>query len=100
MSARALRRLVVLVFSIAAGLVAYGLVPPALPEISRAEFWDEAHAGRVRRIEIHEQETILGASTTRGEFRTDFDKVKDARLPDALRALGIEVWYSKSGPSP
>ena len=94
MGARALRRWILLVVSIAAGIVAYSLVPPPLSEISRAEFWDEVHAGHVRKIEIHEQETILSESTTRGGFRTGFDKLKDAGLPDELRALGVEVWYS------
>jgi hypothetical protein len=100
MGARALRRVVLLVVSIATGIAAYRLVPAPLPEISRAEFWDEVHAGHVRKIEIYEQETILSDSPTRGEFRTPFDSVKDAGLPDELRALGVEVWYSTSGPTP
>jgi len=73
-------------------------MPPPLPELSRAEFMDEVRAGHVRRVEIEDQEVILSESTTRGAFRTGFDKVRDAGLPDELRALGIEIWYSKSPP--
>lgn len=93
-----LRRLLVLALSLGAGIAAFYLLPPPLPELSRAEFMDEVHAGRVHRVEIEDQEVILGESTTRGGFRTDFDRHRDAGLPDKLRALGIEVWFSKSPP--
>ena len=48
MSPRAIRRLVLLVVSVIAGVVALYLVPQPLPEISRGEFWDEVSAGVVR----------------------------------------------------
>ncbi len=100
MSRTAIRRLVLLVVAVIAGIVAASLVPPPLPEISRAEFWDEVHAGHVRKIEIEDQEVILSESSTRGPFRTAFDRRKDAALPAELRTLGIEIWYSTSPPTP
>jgi hypothetical protein len=91
-----LRTIVAVVLAAAAGIAAYRLVPAPLPELSRAELMDEVRAGRVHRVEIQDHELILGESTTRGPFRVGFDKVRDARLPDELRALGIEVRFSKS----
>ena len=90
------RLLLAILAAAAAGLGAFYLVPPPLPELTRAEFLDEVRAGHVNRIDIEDQETILGESSTRGEFRSGFDKKRDADLPDALRTLGIEVRYSKS----
>src|SRR5439155_6020059 len=98
MSPRAIRRLVLLVVSVIAGVVAFYLVPPPLPEITRGEFWDEVSAGHIRKIEIYDQAWILSQSTARGEFRTVFDKRKDAGLADELRSRGIEIWYSTSPP--
>ena len=95
---RSARRLLALVAAVIAGVVVFERLPPPLPELTRAEFMDEVRAGRVHRIEIEDQEVILSESTTRGEFRTGFDKTRDAGLPDELRALGIEVWFSKSPP--
>jgi hypothetical protein len=57
---------------------------------------DGIHAGHVRRLEIEDQEVIIGESATRGPFRTGFDRIRDAHLRDELRASGIEVWFSKS----
>jgi len=98
MSPRTLRRLLLLIVSIIVGVVAFYLVPEQLPELSRAEFMDEVRAGHVHRIEIEDQEVILSESTTRGPFRSGFNKARDASLPDELRALGVEIWYSKSPP--
>jgi|SRR5580704_12912663 hypothetical protein len=95
---RFVRSLLALVAAVLVGAVAFYLVPPPLPELTRAEFMDEVRAGHVRRVEIEDQEVILSESSTRGEFRTGFDKTRDAGLPDELRALGIEVWFSKSPP--
>ncbi len=50
----------------------------------------------MRKIEIEDQEVILGESTTRGPFRSKFDKTGDARLADELRGLGVEVWFGRS----
>ena len=86
------------VLAVIVGIVAFWFVPKPLPELSRAEFMDEVHAGHVHRVEIEDQEVILGESTTRGPFRTAFDRVGDGGLPDELRAAGVEVWYSKSSP--
>jgi hypothetical protein len=96
MSWRFVRTLVLLIVSLSAGVVAFYLVPGPLPELSRAEFLAEVQAGHIHRIEIEDQEVILGDSATRGKFHTSFDKVRDKGLPDELRALGIEIWYSKS----
>lgn len=87
-----------LVLSVLAGVVAFLLVPEPLPELSRAEFIEEVRAGRVHRIEIEDQQVILGESTTRGPFRADFNKALDTGLPDELRALGVEIWYTRSPP--
>ena len=92
------KAVVKLILAVIAGLVAYWFVPPPLPEISRAEFMEEVRAGHVQKVEIEDQEVILSESTSRGPFRTDFDRKADAALPDELRALGIEVWFSKSPP--
>jgi hypothetical protein len=83
-----------------AGMTAFYLVPAPLPELTRAEFMAEVSAGHIHRIEIEDQEVIIGQSSTRGEFRTSFDRIKDADLPTELRALGVDVWFSKSPPSP
>jgi hypothetical protein len=93
-----LRTVVKLVLAVIAGLVAFWLVPEPLPELTRAEFMDEVRTGHVQKIDIEDQEVILSESWTRGPFRTAFDKVRDAGLPDELRALGIETWFSKSPP--
>jgi hypothetical protein len=90
------RTIVTLVLAVIAGIVAAWLVPPPLPELSRTEFMDEVRDGHVRRVEIEDQEVILSQSTTRGRFRSNFDKVRDAGLPDQLRALGVEVRFSTS----
>lgn len=92
------RRTVVLLLALVAGALAYRFVPEPLPEISRAEFLAEVRAGRVQKIEIEDQEVILSESTALGPFRTGFDKAQDAGLPAQLRALGVEVWFSKSPP--
>jgi hypothetical protein len=95
---RSVRRLLTLVAAVLVGVVVFERLPAPLPELTRAEFMDEVRAGHVRKIEIEDQEVILSESSTRGEFRTGFDKTRDAGLPDELRALGIEVWFSKSPP--
>jgi hypothetical protein len=100
MSPRTLRRLLLLIVSIIVGVVAFYLVPEPLPELTRGEFMDEVHAGHVHKIEIEDQEVIISESTTRGPFRTAFDRRRDAGLPDELRGLGIEIWYSSSPPIP
>jgi hypothetical protein len=94
------RTLVRLGLAALAGVVAFWLVPAPLPKLTRAEFLDEVHAGHVRQVKIEDQDVILGESTTRGRFRTEFDRRRDAGLPDELRSLGIEIWYSKSPPIP
>jgi hypothetical protein len=92
------RVIIELVVAVLAGIIVYWLLPAPLPEWSRAEFMAEVRAGHVRRVEINDEEVILSESTTRGPFRTAFDKARDAGLPDELRALGVEIWYSKSPP--
>jgi hypothetical protein len=56
---------------------------------------DEVHAGQVRRVEIEDQGVIFSESTRRGPFRAEFGRVRDAQLPDELRALGVEVRLSE-----
>ena len=92
----AARHLFALVAALLVGVTALYLVPEPLPEPTRAEFMAEVRAGHVRRVEIREQEVIIGESSTRGKFRTEFDRNKDADLPAELRALGIEVLFSAS----
>ena len=94
----AARHLFALVAALIVGVTAFHLVPEPLPELTRAEFMAEVRAGHVRGIEIREQEVIIGESSTRGEFRTEFDRNKDVDLPAELRALGIEVLFSESPP--
>ena len=94
----AARHLFALVAALIVGVIAFHLVPEPLPELTRAEFMAEVRAGHVRRVEIREQEVIIGESSTRGKFRTEFDRNKDADLPAELRALGIEVLFSESPP--
>jgi hypothetical protein len=69
------------------------LVLEPLPELTHAEFMAEVRAGHVHRVEIKDQEVIIGESSTRGEFRAEFDRYKDVNLPAELRALGIEVLF-------
>lgn len=95
---RSIRLVLALVAAVVAGVAAFYLMPQPLPELTRAEFMDEVQAGHVRRVEIEDQEVILGDSATRGAFRSGFDRKHDAGLPDELRALGVEVWFSKSPP--
>ena len=90
------RHLFVLVAALIVGVTAFYLVPEPLPELTRAEFMAEVRAGHVRRVEIRDQEVIIAESSTRGKFRTEFDRNKDVDLPAELRALGIEVLFSKS----
>ena len=96
MRLNSLRFVLALVAAMIAGATAFLLMPKPLPELTRAEFMIEVRAGHVRQIEIEDQEIILGKSSTRGEFRTDFNRKEDVDLPAELRARGVEVWFSKS----
>jgi|HubBroStandDraft_6_1064221.scaffolds.fasta_scaffold2282474_2 hypothetical protein len=96
MSWRTVYRLLLLVAATIAGTFASHWVPAPLPELTRAEFMAEVHAGHVHAVDIEDQEVILSESTVRGPFRTGFDKAADADLPDTLRALGVEIRYSRS----
>jgi len=92
------RHLFALVAALIVGVTAFYLVPEPLPELTRAEFLAEVRAGHVRRVEIRDQEVIIAESSTRGEFRTEFDRYKDVDLPAELCVLGIEVLFSESPP--
>ena len=94
----AARHLFALVAALIVGVIAFHLVPEPLPELTHAEFMAEVRAGHVRRVEIRDQEVIIAESSTRGKFRTEFDRNKDVDLPAELRALGIEVLFSESPP--
>lgn len=96
MRPRTLRLLLALIAALVVGAVAGYLVPPPLPELTRAEFLDEVRAGHVRSIVIKDQELITGVSSTRGAFRSDFRKADDRGLPAALRALGVEISFETS----
>jgi hypothetical protein len=98
MSWRTVYRLLVLVVATIAGTFASHWVPAPLPELTRAEFMAEVRAGHVHRVEIEDHDVILSESAIRGPFRTGFDKAADADLAGELRALGVEVWYSRSPP--
>jgi hypothetical protein len=89
---------VILLVALIAGAAGFYAVPEPWPELSRAEFLDEIRAGHIQSIDIEDQDVIFSESTTRGRFFTKFNKARDAGLPDKLRSLGIEVWYSKSPP--
>jgi hypothetical protein len=97
---KSVRTIVLLVLSVLAGVAAFLLVPEPLPELSRPDFMDDVRAGHVHRIEIRDQAVIISQSTPRGPFRTDFNKARDAGLPNELRALGVEILYSTSPPTP
>jgi hypothetical protein len=51
-----------IVLAVIVGVVTFWFVPKPLPELSRAEFMDEVRAGHVHRVEIEDQEVILGES--------------------------------------
>jgi hypothetical protein len=92
----AARHVFALVVALIVGVTVFYRLPEPLPELTRAEFMAEVRAGHVRRIEIEDQEVIIAESSTRGEFRTGFDRKVDVNLPAELRALGVEVYFSKS----
>jgi hypothetical protein len=84
--------------AVIAGIVAFRYVPEPLPELTRDELLAEARAGHIRRIEIEDQDIILGENSVPGEFRSPLDRRRDAGLADELRALGVEVRYTRSPP--
>jgi hypothetical protein len=90
-----LRLVLALVAAVIVGVTAYYLMPKPLPELTRAEFMAELRAGHVRKIEIEDQDVIIGKSSTRGEFRTGFNGREDVDLPAELRNLGVEVAVSR-----
>jgi hypothetical protein len=85
-----------LIAALVAGVAAFFIVPVPPPEITRTEFMAEVRAGHVHKVEIHDQEVIIGESSTRGKFRTNFDRNKDANLPAELDAIGVQVLSSRS----
>lgn len=93
------RLLLTALLAVAIGVIATLLVPKPWPEISRSEFLVEVRSGHVQEIEIHDDETILAVSSTRGRFRTAI-KPGETQLLDELRARGIRILYSSSGPTP
>lgn len=96
MRPRTLRLLLALIAALVFGAIAGYLVPPPLPELTRAEFMAEVRAGHLRSIVIEDQEVITGVSSTRGAFRSDFRRGEDRELPAALRALGVEIRFETS----
>jgi hypothetical protein len=96
MSPRGRRRLLLLIAAVIVGAIAAYLVPPPLPELTRAELMAEVRAGHIRSIVIKDEEMITGVSSTRGAFRSGFRKAEDKGLPAALRALGVEIRFEKS----
>ncbi len=96
MRRNSLRLALALVAAAIVGVTAVFLTPKPLPELTRAEFMAEVRAGHVRKVEIEDQEIIIGKSSTRGEFRTDFKRKEDVGLPAELRNFGVKVWFSKS----
>ena len=79
------------------GWLAFVMVPAPLPEISRARFLDEIRDGHVHSITIVDGNEIRASSTTLGPFWTPYDRVRDARLVDDLRAMNVEVLFERSG---
>jgi hypothetical protein len=95
---RTIRLLINIGFAVIAGFIAFRLVPPPLPELSRTELMTEIRAGRLNQIEIEDDDIILGESAKYGRFRSPFDPKRDAGLPEALRSLGVVILYSRSPP--
>jgi hypothetical protein len=93
-----IRHVFALVAAVIVGATVFYLLPEPLPELTRAEFMVEVRAGHVRSIDIGDQDVIIGKSSTRGEFRTPFDRRDDVNLPAELRTLGVEVTFSSSPP--
>src|SRR3954468_18858160 len=93
-----LRGLFAAVVATIAGVVAFRYLPEPLPELTREELLAEIRAGRVQQVDIEDQDIILGESSSRGEFRSPFDRRRDVGLADELRALGIAVLYTRSPP--
>ena len=92
------RRVLAVIAAITAGIVAYRYVPEPLPELTRAELMAEARAGQIRGVDIEDRDIILGESAASGRFRSPFDRRRDIGLADELRALGVEVRYTRSPP--
>ena len=95
---RSLRYGIVIVLSVTIGASAAYLMPKPLPELSRAQFLDEVRAGNVRRVEVRDQEVIIGRTSSRGAFRTPFRRGEDSGMIDELRARGVEIMLTKSAP--
>jgi len=92
---RRLYLIALLIFSVVVGWVAFRLVPPPLPELSRQQFLAEVRAGHVSRVTITDKELITGESSTRGPFRTAM-KPEETPLLEELRSLGVEIVFERS----
>jgi len=77
--------------------LAFHYMPKPLPELSRTEFLAEVREGHVHKVVIEDEKVIVGESTTRGQFRSAFNK-PDTALLGELFEMGVEVLYQESGP--
>lgn len=89
------RRIVVLILSVSAGVVAFFFVPKPLPELSRQELIAEVQAGYVREVVIVDREVVRGVSTRRGPFRVVLRR-GDNSLVDELSAMGMKVRFERT----
>jgi hypothetical protein len=80
------------VLALAAGIVAYFLVPPPLPEASRQELLEEVRAGTVGSVTVVDGAIIRAESARRGEFRVVLPPDDDS-LIEELTALGVKIEY-------
>jgi hypothetical protein len=93
---KTIRRVILVVLSVLAGVMAYHYVPRPLPEFSHADLMEEVRAGRVHRLVVEDEDILLGESSLRGEFRSPYSKSNDAGFLENLRALGVEVVFETS----
>jgi hypothetical protein len=91
------RALILLAISIAAGAIAFKLMPKPLPEISRAQLLAEVQAGHVHEVTITDGEVLTGVSSSRGAFRLSLQK-SGQDLAGQLSALGVVVKYAIEEP--
>jgi hypothetical protein len=86
------RLFLLLILSVAAGVIAFFLVPKPLPELSWNELIAEVHFGYVHQVVIVDDAVVTAVSTRRGPFRVVL-RPGDQGLIDELPAMGVEVRF-------
>ena len=87
---------ITVILAVIAGWWAFRHVPAPLPELSRSEFLNEVRAGHVHQIVVEDQQVIIGESSSRGRFRTQYKQKEDEDLLNELRAKGVDVVFESS----